>query len=109
MELKLQQIFTDTGSDGLKETFREFLGYFVKQFFPGINTQIEKLYFARFDYPLFVFPIFILAIAGLIYFWQKPTKLNALGAAIPAGLLFYFYFHYWVYWVIVISLLFYIH
>ncbi|MEK7564689.1 MAG: hypothetical protein AAB501_00415 [Patescibacteria group bacterium] len=106
MELKLQQIFTDTGSDGLKETFREFLGYFVKQFFPGINTQIEKLYFARFDYPLFVFPIFILAIAGLIYFWQKPTKLNALGAAIPAGLLFYFYFHYWVYWVIVISLLF---
>lgn len=106
MELKLQQIFTDTGSDGLKETFREFLGYFVKQFFPGINTQIEKLYFARFDYPLFVFPIFILAIAGLIYFWERPTKLRAILAAIPAGLLFYFYFHYWVYWVTVILLLF---
>ena len=106
MELNLQQIFTDTGSNGLKESFREFLGYFVKQFFPGVNTQIEKIYFARFDYPLFVFPIFILAITGLIYFWEKPTKLRAILAATPAGLLFYFYFHYWVYWVTVISLLF---
>ncbi len=106
MELNLQQIFTDTGSNGLKESFREFLGYFVKQFFPGVNTQIEKLYFARFDYPLFVFPIFILAIAGLIYFWEKPTKLRAFMAAVPAGLLFYFYFHYWVYWTTVILILF---
>ncbi|MDP3800218.1 MAG: hypothetical protein Q8Q90_02225 [bacterium] len=106
MELNLQQIFTDTGSNGLKESFREFLGYFVKQFFPGVNTQIEKLYFARFDYPLFVFPIFIIAITGLIFFWEKPTKLRAILAALPAGLLFYFYFHYWVYWVTVISILF---
>lgn len=99
------QIFTDTGSDGLATTFREFLGYFVKQFWPGVSTQIDKLYFTRLDYPLLVYPFFLLAALGLFSFWEKPTARNALFAAIPAGLLFYVYFHTWVYWLTVIGFL----
>lgn len=106
MELKIKEIFTDYGSDGLVETFREFQGYFLKQFFPLVKTQIERMYFARFDYPLLVFPILVLGIIGLIAFWRKPTYVRAALVALPTGLLFYSYFHYWVYWIVVIGLLF---
>lgn len=106
MELKLREIFTDTGSNGLAETFREFLGYFVKQFFPLVKTQIEKLYFARFDYPLLVFPLLLLAITALWSFWHKPTRRRAILSGLTTGALFYSYFHYWVYLVVVIGLLF---
>ncbi len=104
--VSISEIFADFGNDGLRESFREFLGYFVKQFFPLVNTQIEKLYYARLDYPLIVFPMYLLAILGLFLFWKKPRTSTAIWAAIPAGLLFYFYFHYWVYWVVVLGLLF---
>ena len=106
MELKLKEIFTDYGSDGLAETFREFQGYFLKQFFPLVKTQIERMYLARFDYPLLVFPVLVLSVMGLIAFWKKPTYVRAILAALPTGLLFYSYFHYWVYWIVVIGLLF---
>lgn len=106
MELKLKEIFTDYGSDGLAETWREFQGYFLKQFFPLVKTQIERLYFARFDYPLLVFPVLLLGIISLIAFWRKPGYGRAVLAAIPTGLLFYSYFHYWVYWIVVIGTLF---
>ncbi len=105
MALNFTNIFTDTNSAGLAESFREFLGYFVKQFFPLVNTQIERLYLARFDYPLIVLPIFLLAIIGLCVFWKNPGRKTALGAGISASLLFYFYFHYWVYWAVVLGLL----
>lgn len=105
MALNFTNIFTDTNSAGLAESFREFLGYFVKQFFPLVNTQIERLYLARFDYPLLVLPVFLLAIIGLYSFWKNPDKKTALGAGLSASLLFYFYFHYWVYWAVVIGLL----
>ncbi len=105
MELSFGQIFTDTNNDGFHESLREFFGYFVKQFIPLVQTQIEKLYFARLDYPLLVFPLYLAAIIGLIAFWKKPSYKTAILAAIPAGLLFYSYFHYWVYWCIVIGLI----
>lgn len=106
MELKVQEIFTDYNSDGLAATFREFQGYVVKQFFPLVKTQIEKLYFARFDYPLLVFPVLLLALITLFSFWRKPTYWRAALTALPTGLLFYSYFHYWTYWIIVLILLF---
>ena len=106
MELSVKEIFTDYGSAGFSETWREFLGYFVKQFFPLVKTQIERLYFGRFDYPLLVFPILALGVIALFAFWRKPTYSGAFLLAIPTGVLFYSYFHYWVYWVIVLGLLF---
>ncbi len=106
MAPNLYQIFTDFGSDGPRESLREFFGYFVKQFFPLVNTQIEKLYFARLDYPLIVFPFYLLAILGFWLFWQKPGIKTAILAAIPAGGLFYIYFHFWIYWIVVLGILF---
>ncbi|TSC89688.1 MAG: hypothetical protein G01um10143_178 [Parcubacteria group bacterium Gr01-1014_3] len=106
MAPNLYQIFTDFNSDGPAESFREVLGYFVKQFWPLVNTQIEKLYFARLDYPLIVFPFYLLAILGFWLFWQKPGVKTAVLAAIPAGALFYIYFHFWVYWIAVLGILF---
>lgn len=100
------EIFTDFNSDGWRESFREFLGFFVKQFIPLVNTQIEKLYFARLDYPLLVFPLYLAAIISLIAFWKKPKPLTGALAGFFAGLLFYFYFHFWMYWIVVIGLLF---
>ncbi len=106
MAPNLYQIFTDFNSDGPRESFREFLGYFAKQFWPLVNTQLEKLNFARLDYPLLVFPFYLLAILGFWLFWQKPSAKTAILAAIPTGLLFYMYFHFWVYWVVVVGILF---
>lgn len=103
---KLAEIFTDTNADGLQTSFREFLGYFVKQFYPGVHTQIEKLYFTRLDYPLLVFPVLLLAVATLYAFWARPTVRGGIIAAIPAGMLFYSYFHLWAYWTVVLGLLF---
>lgn len=102
----LPEIFSDFGNDGLATSWREFLGYFVKQFWPGVNTQIEKLYFMRLDYPLLVLPFFLLAVIALFSFWEKPTFKRAAIAALASGLLFYVYFNTWVYWLVVIGLLF---
>ena len=100
------EIFTDFNSDGWAVSLREFFGYFVKQFLPFVNTQIEKLYFARLDYPLIVFPFYLLAIISLVIFWKKPSVKTAVIAGATAGFLFYSYFHFWVYWSVVIVLLF---
>ena len=98
-------IFVDINAAGLAVSFREFLGYFVKQFWPLVRTQIDKLPLARLDYPLLVLPVFLWAFCALWAFWRAPSRRRALWAAVPAGLLFYSYFHTWVYWVAVIGLL----
>jgi len=95
----------DYGADGLSASIREFFGYFVKQFVPLVRTQLDKLYLARLDYPLLVVPIYLWAFIAIFAFWEKPTKWRAIHAAIPAGLLSYTYFHFWVYWTIVVGLL----
>ncbi len=106
MALNFINIFTDFNSDGLRESFREFLGYFVKQFYPLVNTQLEQLYLARLDYPLVALPLYLLAIGLFWRLWSKPTTGRAIAASIAAGILFYTYFHFWVYWVIVLGLAF---
>lgn len=106
MALNLTNIFTDFNSDGLRESFREFLGYFVKQFYPLVNTQLEQLYLARLDYPLVALPLYLLAIGLFWRLWSKPTTGRAIAASIAAGVLFYAYFHFWVYWVVVLGLAF---
>lgn len=102
----ISQIFSDFGNDGLAVSFREFLGYFVKQFWPGVNTQIDKLPLSRIDYPLLVLPFFFAAMIALVAFWERPTLRRAAAAGFFAGLLFYVYFNAWVYWLIVLGLLF---
>ena len=99
------EFFTDFGNHGWETSFREFLGYFVKQFYPGIRTQLDKLPYTRLDYPLLVFPFFLAAIITLWEFWVRPSKARGVAAGAAAGLLFYVYFNAWVYWLIVIGCL----
>ncbi len=101
----LKEIFTDFGNDGLAVSFREFLGYFVKQFWPGVSTQVDKLPYMRLDYPLLVLPFFLLAIIASIAFWERPTRRRGVWAGLTTGLLLYVYFNTWVYWVIVLGFL----
>lgn len=101
----LSDIFSDFGNDGLAVSFREFLGYFVKQFWPGVNTQIDKLPYARLDYPLLVLPFFLAAVMASIALWERPSRRRGVVAGVATGLLLYVYFNTWVYWVIVLGLL----
>lgn len=102
----IAQIFSDFDNDGWRVSLREFLGYFVKQFWPGVSTQVDKLPFTRIDYPLVVLPFFLLAIIALFAFWERPGIRRGIFAGVTAGLLFYVYFNIWVYWTIVLGLLF---
>lgn len=86
--------------------FAEFQAFFINNFIPFVKTQFDQLYLARIDEPLLTYPIYLWAIAAFIIFWQKPSLRLGVFAAIPAGLLFYTYFHHWVYWVSVIGIVF---
>ncbi len=86
--------------------FAEFQAFFLNNFIPFIRTQFDQLYLARIDEPLLTYPIYLFAIAAFFIFWRKPSPRLGVFAAIPAGLLFYTYFHHWVYWIIVLGIVF---
>ena len=86
--------------------FTEFQGRFINEFIPIIRTQIYQLPLFRFDEPLLTYPIFLSAILFFYLFWQNPSRPRAVLSGFFTGLLFYTYFHHWVYWLIVLGLLF---
>ncbi len=86
--------------------FAEFQAFFLNNFIPLVNTQFDQLYLARIDEPLLTYPIYLLAILALYIFWRNPARRTAIVAGVAAGLIFYTYFHHWVYWTIVVGLLF---
>ncbi|MDP1719257.1 MAG: hypothetical protein Q8L24_02425 [bacterium] len=83
----------------------EFSSFFLNNFIPLARTQFDKLYYSLIDNPLLTTPFLLAAITASYYFWIKPSKKTAVLAAFASALLFYVYFHFWVYWVIVIGLL----
>lgn len=83
-----------------------FLNIFAKNFYPAVRTFLPNLFYSRIDYPLVTDLIYLPAIILFFLFWQKPRLLTAIAAGIFTGLLFYTYFHYWVYWLVVIGVLF---
>ncbi|MEK7640491.1 MAG: hypothetical protein AAB389_00645 [Patescibacteria group bacterium] len=82
-----------------------FSNIVVKNFYPGISTLLDRLFLNRMDDPLITFLIYIPAITLLIAFWKNPSRNLAIAAGLVSGLLFYVYFHYWVYWAIVLGLI----
>ncbi|MEK9186116.1 MAG: hypothetical protein AAB885_00865, partial [Patescibacteria group bacterium] len=78
----------------------EFQAFFLNNFFPFVRTQFDQLYLARVDEPLLTYPIYLAAIALFFLFWRSPSRVNAVWAGIFSGLIFYTYFHHWVYWTI---------
>jgi len=83
-----------------------FADIILKNFYPLINTPLNKLFFARFDDPLLTYPLYLLAIITFILFWRENNRSRAIWAGIFAGLLFHTYFHYAFYWAVVLALLF---
>ena len=86
--------------------WQTFSAFFLNHFIPIVRTQMDKLYLNVLDNPLITYVFYLAAVAALIYFWQKPKKSAAVLAGVAAGLLFYVYFHYWVYLLTVIGILF---
>lgn len=86
--------------------FANFQVRFINSFLPFLRTQFNQLPLDRFDEPLLTYPIYLSAIILFIIFWQKPRMITAIFSGFFAGLLFYTYFHHWIYWTIVLGILF---
>lgn len=82
-----------------------FLGNIANYFVPLVRTPLAKLPLGRTEDPLLTYLVFLPAIAALLIFWQKPNKKTAAFAGALIGLMFYVYFHYWVFLVIVAGLI----
>ncbi len=85
--------------------WNDFTAFFLKNFIPLVQTQFDKLPFHLIDNPLMTTPFLLGAVAATYWFWTKPSKTSAIIAALTSAALFYVYFHFWVYWVIVLGLL----
>ncbi len=82
-----------------------FLNIVAKNFFPLVKTRLETLFFARIDDPLLTYLFYLPAIILLFKFWKNPTRRGAaIGAGFFGASLLYVYFHFWVYWIVVLGL-----
>ena len=82
-----------------------FLNIFLKNFYPGIKTYIPILFFSRVDWPLLTSIVYLLSILFLLRFWVKPTNFLSIISGFFCGLLFYVYFHNWVFIVVFLGVL----
>ncbi len=83
-----------------------FSNIVLKNFYPGIKTLLPLLFYSRADHPLLTTIPYLAAIASFLLFWQKSIWAYSILAGFTAGLLFYTYFHIWVYWAVVLVLVF---
>ena len=74
-------------------------------FIPLIRTPLAKLPLGRTEDPLLTYLVLLPAIAALLIFWKKPNWRTGLLAGALTGLMFYVYFHYWVFLVIIAGLI----
>ncbi len=74
-------------------------------FIPLVRTPLAKLPLGRTEDPLLTYLVFLPAIAALLLFWKKPNWKTGAVAGSLIGLMFYVYFHYWVFLVIVAGLI----
>lgn len=78
----------------------------AKNFAPIVRTPILQLFLARIEDPLLTLWIFIAVLALLYRFHRGPTVRRGLVLGAAAGLLLYFYLYYWLFAVVLASLLF---
>jgi hypothetical protein len=90
----------------LFSSLSNFLDIAVKNFYPFVNTKMDKLFLDRIDDPLLTYPFLIIALISIFLFWEKPKVFTAIFSGLMAGLLSYIYFHYWVYITIVLGIIF---
>ncbi len=84
----------------------EFQVFFINNFIPFTRTQLDQLFLTRVDEPLLTYPFYLAAILSFFIFWQQPSRFRAIITGATAGLVFYVYFHHWVYWTIFLGVMF---
>ena len=88
------------------KSWDNFLNVVVKNFYPLVHTPLDRIFLSKIDDPLITYLVYLPAILFLILFWENPTRKRGIFLGIFGGLLFYAYFHYWVYFVIAAGLAF---
>ncbi len=83
-----------------------FLDIVVKNFYPLVRTPLPGLFLARTMDPMLTYLVLLPVIIFLISFWKDPNIKNAIWLGVFVGLMFYTYFHYWVYLAILVGLIF---
>lgn len=81
-------------------SFDNFSNLVMKNFYPSVKSPLEFIFLHKIVDPLITYLIYLPAIAMIICFWKKPRKSTAILAGLLIGLMFYTYFHYWVYLII---------
>ncbi len=74
-------------------------------FIPLVRTPLAKLPLGRTEDPLLTYLVFLPAIAALLLFWKKPSWKSGSLLGVLIGLMFYIYFHYWVFLAIIAGLI----
>lgn len=87
------------------ESVALFFNNIVNYFIPIVRTPLAKLPLGRTEDQLLTYLAFLPALAALLLFWQKPSKKTGVLAGALIGLVFYVYFHYWVFLSIVVGLI----
>ncbi|TSC89666.1 MAG: hypothetical protein G01um10143_156 [Parcubacteria group bacterium Gr01-1014_3] len=84
--------------------FGDFANIVLKNFYPGVQTALSLLFYARIDQPLLTHLVYLPAIALFFWFWKSPSLKLGIVSGVVAGLLFYTYFHIWVFWAVVLGI-----
>ena len=87
------------------DSLETFSNIVLKNFFPYINTYLDRTFLTRIDDPLLTVPFFLLAMYLLLRLWLRPSRNRAIAAGAAVGFLAYVYFHYWVFAVVLMGLL----
>lgn len=87
------------------ESLDLFMNNIGNYFIPIVRTPLAKLPLGRTEFPLLTYLAFIPAVVSLLIFWKKPSKKTGMTAGAFIGLMFYVYFHDWVFLVIIAGLI----
>ncbi len=88
------------------KSWDNFLNVAVKNFYPLVQTPLDRMFLSKIDDPLVTYLIYLPAIIVLFLFWERPTRKRGLLLGLFGALLMYTYFHYWVYFAIAAGLAF---
>ncbi|KKU94556.1 MAG: hypothetical protein UY24_C0014G0004 [Parcubacteria group bacterium GW2011_GWA1_48_11b] len=87
------------------ESLALFFNNIGNYFIPLIRTPMAKLPLGRTEDPLLTYLVFLPAIAALLLFWKRPSWKTGAAVGSLIGLMFYVYFHYWVFLVVIAGLI----
>ena len=86
-------------------SFELLMNNIVNYFIPIVRTPLATLALAKTEDPLLTYLVLLPLMAALIVFWRKPNYRTASLAGFAVGIIYYVYFHYWVFITIIAGLM----